>query len=96
MMNTMIKTIMILVLVLLGGHSFAGRWVCGDMHNHTATSYDCNGGTAMSSMSDAVDAGYNFIIITDHNEWGEWTNGNVPEANRQHGDRDRRPNPARL
>jgi len=69
--------------------ALAGRWVSGDTHNHTATSYDCTGGTAYSSMKDAIfGAGYNFIIITDHDEWGEWTNGNVAKANDLYADKD--------
>jgi hypothetical protein len=87
-MKAIIKTITIFTLVCLCEYGFAGRWVTGDLHNHTATSSDVSNGTAMSSMANAMGCGYNFIIITDHNEWGEWTNGNITEANNLYADKD--------
>jgi hypothetical protein len=83
------KTTMIFILLVFA-YSFGGRWVIGDTHNHTGSSSDVGpGSTAASSFNDAVNnCGMNYIVITDHNNFDEYFNGNILDANNAYGDKD--------
>jgi hypothetical protein len=60
----------------------AGRWIMADNHKHTSSSD--GSGTAITAATEWKSVGFNYLLITDHGNYGEYENGNIATANTQH------------
>jgi hypothetical protein len=80
------KDLLIFVFIAMLPYSvsaqLSGRWILSDMHKHTSSSD--GSGTAISAATAWKNVGFNYLLITDHNTYGEWDNGNIAAANAQH------------